>query len=86
MIYLIITAIVLAVLAYAYIELRGAYGSRTLLKLFCLTIAFFYVKEYLQANNWLLHHYYHSNRTVWIEVLGVPPFIVFGHLFIVVMT
>lgn len=86
MIHLAITALVLAALAYAYYELRGAYGSRMLLKLFILTTAFFFVKEYLQANNWLLHHYYHPNKTVWVSVFGVPPFIVFGHLFVVVMT
>ena len=74
------------VLVYAYAEYREAYGIRTLAKLFSLTLVFFFVKEYLQAHNWLLHHYYHANHKVWIELAGVPPFIVLGHLFVVLMT
>jgi len=86
MTFVFLTALVAVVLVYAYLEYREAYGIRTLAKLFSLTLVFFFVKEYLQSRNWLLHHYYHANHKVWIELAGVPPFIVLGHLFIVLMT
>ena len=86
MTFLGITVVVMAVLAYSYLKLRDAYGKPTLLKLVGLTLVFFFVKELLQAHKLLVHHYYHVNHAIWIELLGVPPFIVFGHLFVVVMT
>ena len=86
MIFVFLTVLVASTLAYAFFELRSVYGAATLTKLFCLTLGFFYLKEFLQAHDWLLHHYYHANHKVWIELAGVPPFIVFGHLFVVLMT
>ena len=86
MIFLIITTLVVAALAYSYVGLRKAYGARTLGKLFFLTPIYFFVKELLQSRNLLLTHYYHTNHVIWFELLGVPPFVVFGHLFVVLMT
>ena len=86
MVFPVITALVVIVLAYAFRQLADPYGGRTLLKLSGVTLVFFFVKEYLQAHRLLVHHYYGVNHAVWFSVLGVPPFIVLGHLFVVVMT
>jgi hypothetical protein len=86
MIFLGITALVLAVLVYAYVQLRAAYGWRTLAKIFGVTVPFFFLKEFLQSRNLLLHHYYHANHVIWVELLGVPPFVVLGHAFVMLMT
>ncbi len=86
MIFVALTALVAAVLGYAYRQLARAYGVRTLLALTGLTVAYFFVKEYLQAHERLVHHSYHVNQVFFHGLLGVPPFVVLGHLFVVVMT
>jgi hypothetical protein len=86
MVFVFITALVLALLVYSYAEFAGVYGKATLGKLFFLTLVYFFIKEYLQKHNLLLNHHYHMTRHLWVEVLGIPPFVVFGHLFVVLMT
>lgn len=86
MVFTAITAIVVAVLVFAYRRLAELYGQAVLLRLTAITLVFFFVKELLQKHRLLVHHFYSVNRAQWVSILGVPPFVVLGHLFIVLMT
>jgi hypothetical protein len=81
-----VTALVFVMLVFAYRRLAEVYGHRTLAKLTAVTLVYFFVKELLQAHKLLVHHYYTVNTKVWFSILGVPPFVVLGHLFVVLMT
>lgn len=86
MIFLAITGIVVAVLVYSYREFVAAYGKTILIALFVVTLLHFFAKEWLQAHELLLNHFYRMNRKAFVAILGVPPFVVFGHLFVVLMS
>ncbi|MGH7441011.1 MAG: hypothetical protein ACRENE_35505 [Polyangiaceae bacterium] len=81
-----ITALVLVMLVFTYRRLAEVYGHGTLAKLTGVTLVYFFVKELLQAHKLLVHHHYTVNLKAWISLFGVPPFVVFGHLFVVLMT
>jgi hypothetical protein len=82
----ILSVLVAGVLAYAFRQLADLYDARLLSKLGGVTVAYFFVKEYLQTRHLLVPHFYGVSHAFVVAILGVPPFVVLGHLFVVVMT
>jgi hypothetical protein len=86
MTFAILPVLVAGVLAYAFDRLAALYGARLLSKLAFVTVAYFFAKEWLQGRHLLVPHFYGVSHAFVVEILGVPAFVVLGHLFVVVVT